>query len=187
MKLIAGLGNPGQEYAFTRHNMGWLAVDHLVLRSGLGRPQLKFRGEFWRMQDCILLKPLTFMNLSGAAVREAFDFYKLTPADVLVIYDDLALPYGQLRLRSSGSAGGHNGLASVISVLGTLEVPRLRIGLGDAPGSRVGRVLGRLTKAETEALPAVLDDVEKAVDAWLHLDIQSAMSRVNAPRGESRE
>ena len=85
MKLIASLGNPGQEYAFTRHNMGWLAVDYLVLRSGLGRPQLKFRGEFWRMQDCILLKPLTFMNLSGAAVREAFDFYKLTPADVLVI------------------------------------------------------------------------------------------------------
>ena len=76
MKLIAGLGNPGQEYAFTRHNMGWLAVDHLVLRSGLGRPQLKFRGEFWRMQDCILLKPLTFMNLSGAAVRETFDFYR---------------------------------------------------------------------------------------------------------------
>ncbi len=182
MRLIAGLGNPGQEYAFTRHNMGWLAVDHLVLRRDLGRPQLKFRSEFWRERDCILLKPLTFMNLSGAAVREAFDFYKMTPADVLVIYDDLALPYGQLRLRASGSAGGHNGLASVISVLGTLDVPRLRIGLGDAPGSRVGRVLGHLTKAESEALPAVLDEVERAVDAWLSLDIQTAMSRVNAPR-----
>lgn len=184
MRLIAGLGNPGQEYAFTRHNMGWLAVDHLVLRFDLGRPQMKFRSEFWRTRDSILLKPLTFMNLSGAAVREAFDFYKLTPADVLVIYDDLALPYGQLRLRATGSAGGHNGLASVLSVLGTLDVPRLRIGLGDAPGSRVGRVLGHLTRAETDALPTVLDDVERAVDAWLSLDMQRAMSRVNVPRKE---
>lgn len=185
MKLIAGLGNPGQEYAFTRHNMGWLAVDHLVSRLELGRPQLKFRGEFWRARDCILLKPLTFMNLSGMAVREAFDFYKLAPADVLVIYDDLALPYGQLRLRAKGSAGGHNGLASVIAVLGTLEVPRLRIGLGNAPGSMVKRVLGHLTKGEADALPGVLDDVEKAVEAWLSLDIQRAMSRVNVPRNDS--
>ena len=164
--------------------MGWLAVDHLVLRSGLGRPQLKFRGEFWRMQDCILLKPLTFMNLSGAAVREAFDFYKLTPADVLVIYDDLSLSWGWLRLCALGSVGGHNGLASILSVLGTLEAPRLCIGLGDAPGSRVGRVLGHLTRSEADALPAVLDEVEGAVDAWLSLDIQVAMSRVNAPKAE---
>ena len=184
MRLIVGLGNPGQEYAFTRHNLGWLAVDHLVLRRGLGKPQLKFRGEFWRDRDAMLLKPLTFMNLSGAAVREAFDFYKLTPAEVLVIYDDLALPWGRLRLRASGSAGGHNGLASILSVLGTLEAPRLRIGLGDAPGSRVGRVLGHLTRSEADALPAVLDEVERAVDAWLSLDIQVAMSRVNAPKAE---
>ena len=83
MKLIAGLGNPGEEYAFTRHNMGWLSVDHLAQRLGLGKPQLKFRGEFWRTGFGVLLKPLTFMNLSGQSVREAFDFYKLAPEDVL--------------------------------------------------------------------------------------------------------
>ena len=175
------MGNPGEEYALTRHNMGWMSVDHLVLRRGLGRPQVKFRGEFWREGGLNLLKPLTYMNLSGASVREAFDFYRMKPEDVLVIYDDLALPYGKLRLRASGSAGGHNGLASVLGALGTLEVPRLRIGLGSAPGSMIDRVLGRLNPQEREELPRILDQVEAAVESWLTLDVQRAMSRVNEP------
>ncbi|NLL36955.1 MAG: aminoacyl-tRNA hydrolase [Fretibacterium sp.] len=179
MKLIAGLGNPGQEYAYTRHNMGWLALDHLVQRRGLGRPTLKFRSEFWKDRDLLLLKPLTFMNLSGQAVREASDFYKMALEDILIVYDDLALPFGQLRLRGKGSAGGHNGLASVLGALGTLTVPRLRIGLGDVPGSRVGRVLGRLNKVEMQELPALMDRVERAVTAWLDLDLERAMSKVN--------
>ncbi|MDR1048951.1 MAG: aminoacyl-tRNA hydrolase, partial [Synergistaceae bacterium] len=141
MKLVAGLGNPGQEYVYTRHNMGWAVVDHLVRRLSLGNPVLKFRGEFWKGRDFLLLKPLTFMNLSGLAVREAFDFYKMEPSDVLVVCDDTALPYGRLRLRGKGSAGGHNGLASVLSCLSTLEVPRLRIGIGGAPGDKIGWVL----------------------------------------------
>lgn len=181
MKLIVGLGNPGEEYAFTRHNMGWISVDHLVLRNSLGKPQLKFRGEFWRAAHSILLKPLTFMNLSGESVREAFDFYKMAPEDVLIIYDDLALPYGKLRLRAQGSAGGHNGLASILGALGTLRIPRLRIGLGSAPGSMVSRVLGHLNAQERDLLPAVLDRVEDAVEAWLSMDIQRAMSHVNEP------
>ena len=184
MKLIAGLGNPGEEYAFTRHNMGWMSVDHLVLRHSLGKPQLKFRGEFWRAGGCVLLKPLTFMNLSGMAVREVFDFYKIAPEDVLIIYDDLALPYGKLRLRAKGSAGGHNGLASVLGALGTTGIPRLRIGLGSGLGSMMDRVLGRLTPQELDLLPGILDRVEDAVEAWLTMDIQKAMSRVNEPRGE---
>lgn len=179
--LIAGLGNPGQEYAFTRHNMGWMVIDHLVQRHGLGEPQNKFRGEFWRAGGCMLLKPLTYMNLSGASVREVFDFYNLEPEDVLVIYDDLALPFGKLRLRAKGSAGGHNGLASVIGALGTLEVPRLRIGIGAAQGSMVSRVLGHFNEQERELLPDAADRAEAAVDAWLSLDIQKAMSRVNEP------
>ena len=190
MKLIAGLGNPGEEYAFTRHNMGWLSVDHLVLRRGLGVPQLRFRGEFWKDGGLILLKPLTWMNLSGESVREVFGFYKMEPEDVLIIYDDLALPYGRLRLRARGSAGGHNGLASILGALGTLEVPRLRIGLGGRGGaseSMIGRVLGRLTREEQDALPDILDQVEAAVGAWLDLDIQRAMSRVNEPDRSARE
>ena len=165
--------------------MGWMSVDHLAQRRGLGRPQLKFRGEFWREGGLNFLKPLTFMNLSGASVREAFDFYKMEPEDILVIYDDLALPYGKLRLRAQGSAGGHNGLASVLGALGTLNVPRLRIGLGSAPGSMIDRVLGHLNPQEREALPDILDRVEAAVDAWLDLDIQKAMSKVNQPEGKT--
>ena len=167
--------------------MGWLSVDHLVQQRELGRPQTKFRGEFWREGNVAFLKPLTFMNLSGASVREVFDFYKLELEDVLIIYDDLALPYGKLRLRAQGSAGGHNGLASVLGALGTLSVPRLRIGLGGVPverGGMIGRVLGHLNSEEREQLPDILDRVEAAVNAWLTMDIQKAMSRVNEPPRE---
>ena len=170
--------------------MGWAALDHWVLNRSLGKPVSKFRGEFWKDQNCLLLKPLTYMNLSGAAVREVFDFYKMDPADVLVVYDDVALPYGQLRLRAKGSAGGHNGLASVIACMGTLEVPRLRIGVGDAgkSSSRVGWVLGHLDGGEIDSLPDVLKNVENAISAWLSLDIERAMSKVNAkPRKENME
>ena len=177
---------------YTRHNMGWAAVDHWVQNRSLGKPVSKFRGEFWRDRDCILLKPLTYMNLSGMAVREALDFYKMAPADALVVYDDVALSYGQLRLRAKGSAGGHKGLASVIACLGTLEVPRLRIGVGDVDKSssagRIGWVLGHLNGQEMNRLPDVLKDTEDAISAWLSLDVERAMSRVNArERMEYRE
>ncbi|GHS91878.1 hypothetical protein AGMMS49957_18700 [Synergistales bacterium] len=125
------------------------------------------------------------MNLSGLAVREAFDFYKMESADVLIICDEMALPYGQLRLRGSGSAGGHNGLASVISCLGTLDVPRLRMGIGKSPSQNTQRqntvnwVLGHLSKDEMEEFPGVLDKAAKGVEAWLTLDIDRAMSAVN--------
>ena len=158
-------------------------VDYWVLNRSLGKPASKFRGEFWRDRDCVLLKPLTYMNLSGMAVREVFDFYKMEAADVLVICDDIALPYGRLRLRAKGSAGGHKGLASIIACLGTLEVPRLRIGIGDDKNSSsglIGWVLGHLDSQETASLPDVLKDVEDAISAWLSLDIERAMSKVNA-------
>lgn len=180
MKLVAGLGNPGQEYVYTRHNMGWAAIDFLAQERSLGRPSTKFRGEMRRDHDLILFKPLTYMNLSGVAVREVFDFYKLEPSDVLVVYDDIALPYGQLRLRGKGSAGGHNGLISIISCLGTLEVPRLRIGIGNpASGNKIGWVLGRLNGEELGLLPAILENVMAGIEAWLSLDLERAMSKVN--------
>jgi PTH1 family peptidyl-tRNA hydrolase len=176
---------------YTRHNMGWAAIDHWALNRSLGKPSSKFRGEFWRDRDCVLLKPLTYMNLSGVAVREVFDFYKMTPADVLVVYDDIALPFGQLRLRAKGSAGGHKGLASVIACLGTLEVPRLRIGIGDAgkdqPARLIGWVLGHLDGREMDGLPDVLKNVENAMSAWLSLDVERAMSKVNARPVKEKE
>ena len=182
MKLIAGLGNPGNEYAFTRHNMGWLCVDHIVLNKNFGSPQNKFHSEFWKSDGVIYLKPLTFMNSSGIALGEAVNFYKIELSDVLIIYDDMALPFGKLRLRASGSAGGHNGLISILGALGSLEVPRLRVGIGKAPGDMINYVLGHFNEDERKQLPDIVDNVERAVNTWLEKDIQRAMTLVNAVR-----
>ncbi|MBQ9418867.1 MAG: aminoacyl-tRNA hydrolase [Synergistaceae bacterium] len=184
MKLIAGLGNPGVEYAFTRHNMGWLSVDHIITNQNCGNSQNKFHSEFWKVGDVIYLKPLTFMNASGIALGEAVNFYKIALSDVLIIYDDMALPFGKLRLRAGGSAGGHNGLISILGALGDIQVPRLRIGIGHAPGSMINYVLGHFSGEEREKLPKILDSVEEAVGIWLKQDIQRAMTFINAVRNE---
>lgn len=180
MKLIAGLGNPGEQYAFTRHNMGWLCVDFFAVNHDFGRPQEKFHAEFWKSGDVIFLKPLTFMNSSGLAVAEAVNFYKIDLQDILIIYDDMALPFGKLRMRAQGSAGGHNGLASIIGSLGDLHVPRLRIGIGKAPSSMINYVLGHFDDEERDKLPKILEHAELAIDTWLKNDIQRAMTIVNA-------
>ena len=184
MKLIAGLGNPGTEYAFTRHNMGWLCVDHIIMNLNCGASQNKFHSEFWKVNDVIYIKPLTFMNASGIALSEAVNFYKINFEDVLIIYDDMALPFGKLRLRAQGSAGGHNGLISILGALGSLEVPRLRIGIGHAPGDMINYVLGHFNEEERKNLPDIVDRVERAVNIWLKEDIQKAMTFVNAVRNE---
>ena len=180
MRLIAGLGNPGTEYAFTRHNMGWLCADFFSVNHDLGRPQEKFHGEFWKWNDVVLLKPLTFMNSSGISVSEAVNFYKVELDDVLIVYDDMALPFGKLRLRAQGSAGGHNGLSSILGALGSLHVPRLRVGIGKAPGSMINYVLGHFDGEEREKLPDILKRSEAAIEAWLSKDIQKAMTVINA-------
>ncbi|MBQ7197482.1 MAG: aminoacyl-tRNA hydrolase [Synergistaceae bacterium] len=182
MKLIAGLGNPGTEYAFTRHNTGWLCVDHIIVNKNLGSPQTKFHSEFWKSDGVIYIKPLTFMNSSGIAVSEAVNFYKIELSDVLIIYDDMALPFGKLRLRANGSAGGHNGLISILGALGSLDVPRLRVGIGKAPGEMINYVLGHFNEDERKQLPDIVDNVERAVNTWLDKDIQRAMTLVNASR-----
>ncbi|MBQ7151380.1 MAG: aminoacyl-tRNA hydrolase [Synergistaceae bacterium] len=184
MKLIAGLGNPGTEYAFTRHNMGWLCVDNIVTNKNLGPAQNKFHSEFWKDGNIIYLKPLTFMNASGLAVSEAVNFYKLELENILIVYDDMALPFGKLRLRASGSAGGHNGLTSILGALGSLEVPRLRIGIGHAPGSMINYVLGHFPPEERERLDQIIDSAVEAVDTWLNNDVQHAMTIINTVRNQ---
>ena len=184
MRLIAGLGNPGEQYAFTRHNMGWLCVDFLAVNNDLGNPQEKFHAQFWKMGDVILLKPLTFMNSSGLAVSEAVNFYKIALSDVLIVYDDVALPFGKLRMRAQGTAGGHNGLISILGALGDLHVPRLRIGIGRPPSSMINYVLGHFPPDEQEKLPAIISKAADAVNVWLNHDIQRAMTIVNAEPSE---
>ena len=134
MKMIVGLGNPGREYAATRHNLGFMVVDEVARRLSAGQRRTRFRAElaeaFVDGQKLVLLKPQTFMNLSGTAVREAALWYKIPPAEILVVVDDIDLPFGALRMRGEGGSGGHNGLKSIIADLGTEAFPRFRMGIG---------------------------------------------------------
>ncbi len=185
MKLIIGLGNPGPEYQRTRHNAGWLAMDRLASRHGLSDVRVKFHAAMTQGSiggdKCVLLKPQTFMNRSGLSVGEAATFYKLDPTQVLVLVDDVALPLGSLRLRGSGSAGGHNGLIDIERALGTRGYPRLRLGI-DPPPPRVPQkdwVLGRFSDADLATLEPALDRAADAAEVWVAEGVEAAMNRFN--------
>jgi PTH1 family peptidyl-tRNA hydrolase len=185
MRLIVGLGNPGREYERTRHNAGFMVVDHLASRHGFAPPRTRFRSLFTEGVvlgvRCAILKPNTYMNLSGTAVREAVAFYKLDPDDVLVVVDDVALPCGAIRLRSGGSAGGHNGLTDIEKALGTQAYPRLRIGI-DPPGRlrQADYVLGRFSPEQVAALEPAISRACDCIEGWLTTDIDQVMNRYNA-------
>ncbi|MGI6784723.1 MAG: aminoacyl-tRNA hydrolase [Aminivibrio sp.] len=186
MKIIAGLGNPGPEYVFSRHNAGWLAADRMADLWSCGAPKMQFSSMAWTHylggEKIILLKPLTYMNLSGRAVGEAVRYFSLSwEDDVLIIYDDVSLPFGRLRLRKKGSAGGHKGMASVIAAAGTAEVCRLRIGVGAAPEQRgmVSWVLGNFAPEERSGLPDLLDGVAKGAELWSSEGAERAMNVIN--------
>ena len=166
--LIVGLGNPGQKYEHTRHNMGFLTVDLLAEKLGVKLNKVKFKAAYNIVKfagcKCLVMKPQTYMNLSGEAVREAVQFYKIPADHVLVIYDDISLPVGKLRVRPTGSAGGHNGIKNIIAHLGTQDFPRVKIGTG-APadaGEMIDWVIGVPSQAERKVL---LEMFEKAIDA----------------------
>ena len=166
--LIAGLGNPGREYEKTRHNTGFLALDLLAKALGVRVNKPKFKGEVgvcdYKGKRLILVKPQTYMNLSGEAVREAVQFYKIPADHVLVIYDDVSLPVGKLRVRPTGSAGGHNGIKNIIAHLGTQDFPRIKIGTG-APGEggdMIDWVIGVPSQAERKVL---VESFRRAIDA----------------------
>jgi PTH1 family peptidyl-tRNA hydrolase len=187
MKLIVGLGNPGEEYARTRHNAGFMVVERLAGRQGLGgaRAKMKFHGATLEGaiagERCVLLRPMTFMNRSGLAVGEAITFYKLALSDLMVVVDDWALPVGRVRLRTEGSSGGHNGLADIERALSTPGYPRLRVGI-DSPGQvpQVDYVLGNFTAGQMAQLDPALDRACDAVEYWITAGIDEAMTRYNA-------
>lgn len=184
MRLVVGLGNPGVKYEGTRHNVGFRVVDELSRRHGIDVSRSRFSGLTGNgsigSEQVILLKPGTFMNLSGRSVREGLAFYKLLPGDLLVVSDDMALPLGRLRLRKSGSAGGHNGLASVVQELGGDQFARLRIGIEQVAGERmVGHVLGSFTRFEEEIIGPAVARAADAVECWLADGIDAAMNRFN--------
>jgi PTH1 family peptidyl-tRNA hydrolase len=188
-RLLVGLGNPGREYAGTRHNVGFMVLDRLAAAWGaVFRADKKWQAEVAVASsqnpcgtgDVWLLKPQTYMNLSGESVGEIARFYKIEPARVFVILDDMALPLGRLRIRERGTAGGHNGLQSILDHLGTQDIPRLRIGIGSAePGAAVGHVLGRFAVDERPLVEQSLDRAAEAVRFAQENDLPSAMNRFN--------
>lgn len=191
--LFVGLGNPGPQYDRTRHNIGFEVVDALARRWGIAcAEQRKFQGSFGEGMalglgaygKLRLLKPSTYMNKSGQAIRSVLDWYKLDPGQVLVIYDDMDLPLGRIRLRLSGSAGGHNGMKSTIAHLGTQNFPRLRVGIGaprsgDRKSETVSHVLGKFAPAEQDLVPKVLDLSVKVLECSLKDGLEKAMSLYN--------
>ena len=183
MRLVVGLGNPGREYARTRHNVGFLAVDELVGRlagvSGRSRFRALVSEGVRGTEKIVTVKPQTFMNLSGTSVREAIHWYKLDLEDVLVVVDDMDLPLGQIRLRPDGSAGGHNGLKSIFSELGTTTVPRMRVGIGRGGGSSTAHVLSRFNESEAAELPEIVEHAVDATERWIDVGIVSAMNEIN--------
>jgi PTH1 family peptidyl-tRNA hydrolase len=195
MKLVVGLGNPGREYVGTRHNVGFELVDRLATRLGwtstdadfdrLARKKfdgLAMDGLAGSVGKALLLKPLTYMNLSGRSVQAAMAFYGLLPSDVLVVLDDVALPVGRIRLRGSGSSGGHNGLKDIERALATSAYPRLRIGIDPRPPQveQKDYVLGRFSDEQRKTLNPTLDRAVDAVMLWMEKGIEPAMSKFNA-------
>lgn len=199
MKMIVGLGNPGSEYTRTRHNAGFMVVDRLCAQHAQGQPA---KGRFGAAtveatiggEKCLLLKPTTFMNLSGRAVAEAVRFYKLDPiADMIVIVDDLYLPVGRVRARAGGGAGGHNGLADIQRAIGTDAYPRVRVGVGLRPNGgkppmmdQADYVLSRFGAEEEDDLNASVEAAAKAAATFVGRGIDACMNECNAPAGETR-
>ena len=193
MKLVVGLGNPGRQYVATRHNVGFEVIDRLATKLGWMSAgdfdrlaKTKFEGLMYDglagSEKLALLKPMTYMNLSGQSVQSAMAFYQLGAEDVMIVLDDVALPVGKLRIRSGGSSGGHNGLKDIERALGTSQYPRLRIGV-DAPPPRVPQadyVLGKFTPDQRRLIDPALGRAAGAVVTWIDKGISIAMNQFNA-------
>ena len=183
MFLIVGLGNPGIQYENTRHNIGFKVIDNIAKEYNIEINRQKFKGVygegFINGEKVILIKPTTYMNLSGESIREVVDFYKLTCEDIVVIYDDISLDVGRLRIREKGSAGGHNGIKSIIAHLGTDVFPRIKVGVGQPNVDLVNYVLGKFTDEEMEVLSESIDASTKAVSEIIKDDVNTAMNKFN--------
>ncbi len=184
--LVVGLGNPGKEYASTRHNAGFLAIDHIASHAGAKIDRVRFKGLTGEGTLCgtrvLFLKPQTFMNLSGESVREAAAFYHIEPANIIVIYDDVTLDVGRLRVRGKGSDGGHNGMKSIIYQLNSDAFARVRVGVGKKPHPAydlANWVLSAFSAEELALLSKMFDTVERGVELLIKGDLATAMQVCN--------
>lgn len=185
-RIIVGLGNPGRQYANTRHNAGWMVIDEIAKRAGASGARNRLQAEIiearYKGYRLVLAKPQTYMNDSGRSVRELLNWYKVSSDDLLVVMDELDIPFGRLRLRPDGSAGGHNGLKSVIREIGTDQFPRLRIGIGrpeQAGKQAIGHVLSTFAPDEQAQLGNVITAAADTVDGWLDDGLLATMNAIN--------
>lgn len=185
--IIAGLGNPGAKYEMTRHNAGFLAMDLLAIKENINIKKLKFHSlvsdAVISGKRCLIMKPQTMMNNSGEAVVEAAKFYKIPPENIIIVYDDISLDVGQTRIRRKGSAGGHNGIKSIIAHLGSENFPRIKIGVGKKPHpdyDLVNWVLGRFPKEQEAELKSALENCVSALELIINGDIDKAMNLYNS-------
>ncbi|MCE5222383.1 MAG: aminoacyl-tRNA hydrolase [Clostridium sp.] len=190
MFLIVGLGNPGKEYEDTRHNIGFKVVDNIAKEYNIEVNRQKFKGiygeGFIEGEKVMLLKPTTFMNLSGESVREVVDFYNIDNDKILVIYDDISLEVGTLRIREKGSAGGHNGMKSIIAHLGSDIFPRIKVGIGQPNINLIKHVLGKFTKEEVTVLSESIQASTKAARKIIESDIKTAMNQFNGFKANNK-
>lgn len=185
MKIFVGLGNPGKQYEHTRHNIGFDVIDELSKKWSIPLDQAKHKGIYGigtvNSEKVLLLKPLTYMNLSGESIAAVMNFFKAELEDIVVLYDDLDLPVGRIRLRQKGSAGGHNGIKSTIANLGTQEFNRIRIGIGRPVGRIpvIDYVLGRFLNEEREAMSKVIEKCTEACEDWTRKPFLQVMNEHN--------
>lgn len=183
MILIVGLGNPGKQYEQTRHNIGFDVIDYMANKYNIDVNREKFKGicgeGFIENKKVILLKPLTYMNLSGESIREFANFYKLEDDEIIVVYDDISLDIGRLRIREKGSAGGHNGIKSIIQNLGGDKFPRVKVGVGQPKDNLVNHVLGKFSKEDREHIEKVIPVVSDAIVEIVKNDAKESMNKFN--------
>lgn len=185
MKCIVGLGNPGKKYESTRHNIGFIVLDELARRNGFTFDENKYKSDFYvgfiQQEKVLFIKPQTFMNLSGEGVKPLLDFYKIDYTDTLVVYDDLDLPTGKIRLREKGGHGGHNGIRSLIDHLSTREFKRLRIGIGRPQDQTpvVNYVLQPFSKDDLTQVDGAIEQASRACEAWLTHSFSDVMNEYN--------
>ena len=183
MILIVGLGNPGKQYEQTRHNIGFDVIDYMANKYNIDVNREKFKGicgeGFIENKKVILLKPLTYMNLSGESIRELANFYKLEDDEIIVVYDDISLDIGRLRIREKGSAGGHNGIKSIIQNLGGDKFPRVKVGVGQPKDNLVKHVLGKFSKEDREHIEKVIPVVSDAIVEIVKNDAKESMNKFN--------
>lgn len=186
--IIAGLGNPGKEYENTRHNTGFSVIDYIAQKNNINISKTKFKGIYGEgnigNEKVMLLKPQTYMNLSGQSILDAVQFYKINVENLIVIYDDVSLPLGRIRIRPSGSDGGHNGIKSIIYLLETDCFPRLRVGIGEPGVDIINYVLGRFSSDEHKILDDVIKVAADGVEAIVNFGVDQAMNMYNGYRHE---